>query len=402
MDIVEVPKGPALTLEFRGRLDMSTCPAVQERLLRLVDTGNHALAFDLSGLDYISSAGLRVLLSTLKKVKSCNGKIAIYGTSDHVKRIFEIVGFAALFPMYPNAAEALKAFRWNHPLTRFVRADRCGPNAEGYFGETIDIDALQQEILRAAREHHWTAEPFLDANGCQLFALSRLSPTASKSAYLCSGIHGDEPAPPLAILNLLWQNQWPADWNFYICPCLNPHGFRMNRRSNADGTDLNRDYRDRKSSEIRAHIQWLERQPAFSVTASLHEDWESTGFYAYHLGPLSVEPVIQFILERVEKVCPIDQSSTIDHLPAENGVLDQALHSLQMNEKLIDGLAETVADTALIKRHGSVWTEQTYLINHKTRVSYTFESASAMPMETRVKALTQAVTALLSCPHEIF
>ena len=75
---------------------------------------------------------------------------------------------------------------------------------------------------------------------------------------------------------------------------------------------------------------------------------------------------------------------------------------MQINEALIDGLAEKSVDTSMLRNSGSAWTEQTYLINRKTRVSYTFESASAMPMETRVKAMTQAVSALLSCPHEIF
>jgi len=41
-------------------------------------------------------------------------------------------------------------------------------------------------------------------------------------------------------------------------------------------------------------------------------------------------------------------------------------------------------------------------VNHKTRISYTFESASAMPLENRVKALSQAVDDLLTCPYEIF
>jgi len=402
MDIVEVPMGLALTLELRGRLDMSTSAMSQDKILGLIDQGHSRLALNLAQLEYISSAGLRVLLTALKKAKGCNGKIVIFGSREEVKRIFDIAGFTALFPMYATAAEAQTAFRWSHPLARFVREDRLGPNAGAYFGETIHIDALQAEILRAAQEHHWNCEPFLEEDGCQLFGLSRLSPTAAKSAYLCSGIHGDEPAPPLAVLNLLWQNQWPADWNLYICPCLNPRGFRANQRANADGIDLNRDYCDTKSREIRAHIQWLERQPPFSLAVSLHEDWESAGFYAYQFGPLAVEPVLRHVLDQVAKICPIDQSSIIDHLPAEGGTLDLAFHSLQLNEALIDGLAESSAQTAMIRNSGSMWSEQTYLVNRKTRVSYTFESASAMPMETRVKAINQAVHALLSCPHEIF
>lgn len=403
MEIIEVPTGLALRLQLQGRLDIATSATSQEKLVGLVNQGHNRLALDFSRLEYISSAGLRVLLTLLKKVKSSNGKVVVFGFTEHIKRIFEIAGFTALFPMYTSESEAMTAFRWSHPLNNFVSADRKGPNVSSYCGETIDIDALLNEIRRAGAEHHWTCEPILDDPDCKLFALSRRSPTATKSLYLCTGMHGDEPAPPLAMLNLLWQNTWPADWNVSLVPCLNPSGFRANTRENADGIDLNRDYCDSKARESRAHVAWLEKQPPFSVAASLHEDWESAGFYVYQFGPLAVEPVIQHILNTVAKVCPIDQSGEIDHLPAEGGALDLALHSLQINEELIDGAAEEdTGSTVFIRKSGSTWTEQTYLVNRKTRVSYTFESASNMPLEVRVKALTQAVGALLNCPHEIF
>ena len=117
---------------------------------------------------------------------------------------------------------------------------------------------------------------------------------------------------------------------------------------------------------------------------------------------LSVEPVIDHILQQVSEVCMIDDSATIDHLPAEEGVLDLAFHSLQMNEALIDGLGEPSAAASPGKRPSSIWSEPIFLINRKTRVSFTFESASAMPIEVRVDALTHAVNALLSCSDEIY
>jgi hypothetical protein len=134
---------------------------------------------------------------------------------------------------------------------------------------------------------------------------------------------------------------------------------------------------------------------------SLHEDWESTGFYVYQLGPLSVQPVIQCILQNVAEVSPIDESATIDHLPAEDGVLDLAFHSLQVNESLIDRLGQGDRATVNAPPEGSIWSEAIYLINRKTKVSYTFESASALPIPIRVQALTRAVNALLAFPHEL-
>lgn len=402
MEIIEVCRDSALVLEFKGRLDVSTSNMAQEKLETLIQKGDTRLALDLSQLEYISSAGLRVLLTILKKSKSCNGKIVLFGVKDYINRIFDIAGFNTLFAMYPTADDALSAFRWNHPLARFVRAPRREPNNGAYCGETINIDALLEEILQAAKEHGWACEPMLGEEGCGLFGFSRISPTATKSAYLSSGMHGDEPAPPLAILDLLWRNEWPAEWNIYLCPCLNPAGFRANKRENADGIDLNRDYYESASKEIRAHVAWLEKQPPFSVAMSLHEDWEAAGLYFYQLGPLSVEPVIHYVLGELAQVCTIDESSIIDRLPAEEGVLDLAFHSLQVNEALIDGLGDPSSDASHLPQPRFIWSEPIFLINRKTRVSYTFESASAFPLELRVQALTRAVDALLSCPHEIY
>ena len=402
MEITEVCWDSALVLEFKGRLDTSTSNRAQEKLETLIQKGYTRLALDLSRLEYISSVGLRVLLMVLKKAKSCNGKIVLFGLNDYIKRIFDIAGFNTLFVVYSSADDALAAFRWNHPLARFVRAPRRGPNNEAYCGETINIDALQEEILQAAREHGWASERILDEEGCGLFGFSRISPTATKTAYISSGMHGDEPAPPLAVLDQLWRNEWPAEWNIYLCPCLNPTGFRVNQRENAAGIDLNRDYYESVSKEIRAHAAWLEEQPPFSVAMSLHEDWEAAGFYFYQLGPLSVEPVIHYLQRELSEVCTIDESSMIDRLPADEGVLDLAFHSLQMNEALIDGLGDPSSDASQFPKPRSIWSEPIFLVNRKTRVSYTFESASAFPLELRVQALTRAVDALLSCPHEIY
>jgi anti-anti-sigma factor len=403
VEIAEVCWGSALVLALRGRLDFHTSAEAQAKLLSFIDKGYIHLALDLSRLEYISSGGLRILLTTLKKLKNSNGRMVLLGLPDFIRGIFDIAGFTALFPIYASMQEAFDAFRWNHPLDQFVNTPRKGPNAGAYYGETIDIDALHEEVVRAAGDHGWECEHLLNEERCRLVAFSRVSSTATKSVYFSSGIHGDEPAPPLAIANLLWQNQWPPDWNIYICHCLNPQGFRLNQRANAEGIDMNRDYCGSKSREIRAHVAWLESKPAFSMTVSLHEDWESSGFYLYQLGPLSVESVIQHILEQVAEVSPIDESATIDHLPAEDGVLDLAFHSLQVNESLIDQLGDgkPVANVAAAQTAGSIWSEPIYLINRKTRVSYTFESASALPIAVRVEALTRAVNALLDFPHEL-
>ena len=77
----------------------------------------------------------------------------------------------------------------------------------------------------------------------------------------------------------------PRTLDYWICPCLNPTGFEANRRENAAGTDLNRQYLQPEAHEVIAHIGWLERQPKFDLCLCLHEDWEAHGFYLYELNP---------------------------------------------------------------------------------------------------------------------
>ena len=76
------------------------------------------------------------------------------------------------------------------------------------------------------------------------------------------GGHGDEPAGPLALKQLLEDNQWPQA-HLTLIPVLNPGGLAQNRRENEEGIDINRDYRHFRSPEARAHVSWLEAQPVW-------------------------------------------------------------------------------------------------------------------------------------------
>src|SRR6185436_4192566 len=93
-----------------------------------------------------------------------------------------------------------------------------GKNVNRYCGDTIEIRRVLQEIEAAANEHGWQVETFFDTDDFKSLALHRepLSTEAVHSAprvYLSSGIHGDEPAGPLAMLRLLQENRWPQNLN---------------------------------------------------------------------------------------------------------------------------------------------------------------------------------------------
>lgn len=93
---------------FGGSLDSGTSPEAQKALDEVV-AGAKKVLLDFSGLDYISSAGLRVLLGAAKKLKSSGGSFGMFGLNQSVKEVFEISGFATILAVYQTEAEALAA-----------------------------------------------------------------------------------------------------------------------------------------------------------------------------------------------------------------------------------------------------------------------------------------------------
>jgi hypothetical protein len=154
---------------------------------------------------------------------------------------------------------------------------------------------------------------------------------------------------------------------------LNPAGIALNQRENAQGIDLNRDYRHLQSEEVRAHVAWLERQPRFDLALCLHEDWEAQGFYLYELNPDGRPSYAEKMVEAAAKVCPIDLSPMIEDREAHEGIVRPKIN---------------LADRPQ-------WPEAFYLGTQKTRLSYTLESPSDFPLPLRVAALVAAVRLVL-------
>src|SRR4051812_34663143 len=104
---------------------------------------------------------------------------------------------------------------------------RLGKNIGKYFGEGIDVQRVIAELETAADEHGWKSEAFLQTDASKLLGLTRKTGNPTRRVYISTGIHGDEPAGPLAVLQLLQENRWPAHTEVWLCPCLNPTGFLL-------------------------------------------------------------------------------------------------------------------------------------------------------------------------------
>jgi hypothetical protein len=250
--------------------------------------------------------------------------------------------------------------------------ERLGKNHGRYHGESVDIDAVQREIHALALAANWTCDTFLNLPDRTLRGYHRATPGAAANLYLSAGIHGDEPSGPLALADLFKANNWPRA-NIWIVPCLNPTGFRLNQRENAEGIDLNRDYRHVTRPETKAHIDWLSQQPPFDLTLILHEDWEANGFYVYELNPHNQFSFALPMVEAVGALCPIEHAERVDDFVCSAGIIRPEVKPEDRPQ----------------------WAESLYLIANKSRQSYTLETPSDYPLPYRVRAHTAAVTEAL-------
>ena len=94
-----------------GRIDHQSAPELQKALDDLINQGQFKLVLDLSGVNYISSAGLRVLLAARKAVKRWNrGDLRLAHIQPYVRDTLDLVGFTRIFEIYDDVVDAVGSF----------------------------------------------------------------------------------------------------------------------------------------------------------------------------------------------------------------------------------------------------------------------------------------------------
>jgi hypothetical protein len=234
----------------------------------------------------------------------------------------------------------------------------------------LDPQAFTPRLAAAASAACFRVERFGDIAGHPLLACTKRTPGPRPRIYLSAGIHGDEPAPPLTLLELIERGVFDDRAVWFLCPLLNPVGFTRRTRENADGIDLNRDYKALRSLEIQAHARWLRAQPNFDLVLCIHEDWESKGYYLYELNPTNRPSLAQPMIEAVAQVCPIETATVID--------------GREISEP---GIIRPASDPLLRE----LWPESIYLRAHHTHLSYTLETPSSFPLAQRIAAHRAAI-----------
>ncbi|MDR3523391.1 MAG: STAS domain-containing protein [Acetobacteraceae bacterium] len=106
MDITQIDDGDATVLVLVGRLDGGTAPQLGTKLDTVVAQRPGVLVLDLDGVDYVSSAGLRVLIVVAKQVREPGIRLALCGLRAHVRELFDISGLAQVFDIFPDRVAA--------------------------------------------------------------------------------------------------------------------------------------------------------------------------------------------------------------------------------------------------------------------------------------------------------
>jgi len=94
-------------LSPQGRLDSGTGAAFEKDLLNNIDKGARRLLLDFSKLQYISSAGLRIVLVGAKRMKASGGRMALCSLNRQIAEVFEISGFTSVLDIFPSQDDAV-------------------------------------------------------------------------------------------------------------------------------------------------------------------------------------------------------------------------------------------------------------------------------------------------------
>lgn len=98
-------------LQVTGRIDSATAPKLAEAFAKITDNGRFKIVMDMEKVDFISSAGLRVLISVQKTCKRYNrGELVLAAMPDFIVNVFDLAGFTTIFKIYPDVVTAVGGF----------------------------------------------------------------------------------------------------------------------------------------------------------------------------------------------------------------------------------------------------------------------------------------------------
>lgn len=106
--IQDEKKNDVLLLHLKGRLDTVSSSLAERKIFDYIESGEYKIVLDLKSVDYMSSAGMRLLLSIIKKLKTFSGKCIVASVRPNVMDILKMSGFDHILELSATAEEALR------------------------------------------------------------------------------------------------------------------------------------------------------------------------------------------------------------------------------------------------------------------------------------------------------
>lgn len=229
--------------------------------------------------------------------------------------------------------------------------------------------AAWHRVARAARLHSIVLG---HAEGLPIIAFeTKAAAQGESAAYLSTGVHGDEAAPPWGLLTWAEQNiERLRTEPFLIAPCLNPVGLIRNTRVDQRGIDLNRRFHLTRDPLIKAWQHWI-KPKTLRFGLCLHEDYDAQGCYLYELSHQK-RPLSEPVMEAVAAIIPPDLRGTIEGSKAKRGIIRRKV--------LPEGLLGPEA-----------------IVLHKLGcpVTFTFETPSEFALDHRIHAQRTCIEATI-------
>ncbi len=107
MEVIEIDRGEAVVLELKGRFDSGSAPEVDGKIKKALENGAAKIILGFSGLEYISSAGIRVLVQCMKELEKKGGIVLLAAVPKSIENVLYITGFLPYFKTFANVEKAL-------------------------------------------------------------------------------------------------------------------------------------------------------------------------------------------------------------------------------------------------------------------------------------------------------
>ncbi|MCM2466019.1 STAS domain-containing protein [Methanoculleus oceani] len=148
MDLQTERRDGILTFVIRGRLDGYGAGQVTDAVQASLQDDDRSVVFDLAGLSYLSSAGIRVLLAVKKQLKERNGILALAGIQEYPKNVLDMAGVTPIFSLYPGVEEAVAACRRPQDSLSVINELARTPVVRNGVAYTVERVSTKQSSLR--------------------------------------------------------------------------------------------------------------------------------------------------------------------------------------------------------------------------------------------------------------